>query len=230
MWHGGWRRRRGMSRPRGVTSPRPPSCRGGRWRRCVPPPRRSNSRPTAGTLGATSIMVSRRAVVGRRTREAGPAMVEPGNLQRPSVRLVSCRDAVGRWRTVIVFGDRCGVVLVAPAGETAVLSPADVATLHAALDHAVNQHHHLHREPSHEGRKRFRYAYGSTSWCRGCVVAARAAHASSGQCSCPTVACGQRASRRLRALHQPDQSRNATDSRLWYPAYRLSTPPEPIRA
>ena len=54
-----------------------------------------------------------------------------------SDRLVSCRDIAGRCRQVIVFGDRCGVVLVAPAGETAMFSVAEVHGLRGALDAAV---------------------------------------------------------------------------------------------
>jgi hypothetical protein len=57
-----------------------------------------------------------------------------------SDRLIDCCDAVGRRRHVIVFGDRRGVVLIALAGETAVLSTAEVGSLHAALDAAVAEH------------------------------------------------------------------------------------------
>jgi len=48
-------------------------------------------------------------------------------------RLISCRDAVGRKRSVIVEADRCGVVVVAPAGEAAVLSDDEVTALCSAL-------------------------------------------------------------------------------------------------
>jgi hypothetical protein len=51
--------------------------------------------------------------------------------------LVSCRDAAGRRREIVVFTDRGQVVLVAPPGETAVLSPLEVGRLRAALRDAV---------------------------------------------------------------------------------------------
>ncbi len=47
--------------------------------------------------------------------------------------VVPCRDVVGRTRSVTVVGDRCGVVLVAPPGEVAVLSEDNVAVLCSAL-------------------------------------------------------------------------------------------------
>lgn len=51
--------------------------------------------------------------------------------------VVGCRDLAGRRRevTVLVSGDR--VVLVAPPGESAVLTPLDVGRLRAALRDAV---------------------------------------------------------------------------------------------
>jgi hypothetical protein len=52
-------------------------------------------------------------------------------------RQVSCRDVAGRRRDIIVLTDRGQVVMVAPAGETAVLTPAEVARLRAALHEAV---------------------------------------------------------------------------------------------
>lgn len=50
---------------------------------------------------------------------------------------VSCRDLAGRRRevTVMVSSDR--VVLIAPPGEAAVLTPLDVGRLRAALRDAV---------------------------------------------------------------------------------------------
>lgn len=50
-----------------------------------------------------------------------------------SDRLVPCRDAVGQARSVIVVADRCGVVMIGPPGEVAVLSEDDVTALCAAL-------------------------------------------------------------------------------------------------
>ncbi|EHR50065.1 hypothetical protein SacmaDRAFT_1796 [Saccharomonospora marina XMU15] len=50
---------------------------------------------------------------------------------------ISCRDLAGRRRevTVLVSSDR--VVLIAPPGEAAVLTPLDVGRLRAALRDAV---------------------------------------------------------------------------------------------
>ncbi|MGH8572654.1 MAG: hypothetical protein ACREX8_08770 [Gammaproteobacteria bacterium] len=56
---------------------------------------------------------------------------------------VCCRDAIGRRRHMIVLADRVGIVVIAPPGETAVLSPTEVTVLHRALDHAVVQHQQL---------------------------------------------------------------------------------------
>jgi len=50
-----------------------------------------------------------------------------------SDRLICCCDAVGRRCSMIVFGDPCGVVVVSPPGEVAVLSDDEVETLRAAL-------------------------------------------------------------------------------------------------
>ncbi|MGH3861458.1 MULTISPECIES: hypothetical protein [Actinokineospora] len=50
---------------------------------------------------------------------------------------VSCRDIAGRRRDVTVFVRQGRVVLVAPPGETAILSPLDVGRLRAALRDAV---------------------------------------------------------------------------------------------
>lgn len=50
---------------------------------------------------------------------------------------VSCRDLAGRKRDMQVFVRQGRVVVVAPPGETAVLSPLDVGRLRAALRDAV---------------------------------------------------------------------------------------------
>jgi len=50
---------------------------------------------------------------------------------------ISCRDIAGRRRDLTVFVSQDKVVLVAPPGETAVLSPLDVGRLRAALRDAV---------------------------------------------------------------------------------------------
>ncbi|AUS79629.1 hypothetical protein C1701_16155 [Actinoalloteichus sp. AHMU CJ021] len=50
---------------------------------------------------------------------------------------VNCRDVAGRRRDVVVFVDQGQVVLTAPPGETAVLSPLEVGRLRAALRDAV---------------------------------------------------------------------------------------------
>ncbi|HEY0637292.1 MAG TPA: hypothetical protein VGD67_06570 [Pseudonocardiaceae bacterium] len=51
--------------------------------------------------------------------------------------LITCRDVAGRRRDIIVFTDEGRVVMVAPPGETAVLSPLEVGRLRAALRDAV---------------------------------------------------------------------------------------------
>jgi hypothetical protein len=50
---------------------------------------------------------------------------------------VSCRDIAGRRREVTIFVRQGRVMLVAPPGETAILSPLDVGRLRAALRDAV---------------------------------------------------------------------------------------------
>lgn len=50
---------------------------------------------------------------------------------------VNCRDVEGRRRDVQVFVRQGRVVVVAPPGETAVLSPLDVGRLRAALRDAA---------------------------------------------------------------------------------------------
>lgn len=51
--------------------------------------------------------------------------------------LISCRDVAGRRRDVVVFTDRGQVVMVAPPGETAVLSPLEAKRLRAVLRTAL---------------------------------------------------------------------------------------------
>ncbi|GGM33036.1 hypothetical protein GCM10012275_00530 [Longimycelium tulufanense] len=50
---------------------------------------------------------------------------------------VACRDAFGRDRAVTVLVDHGQVVLVAPPGETAVLSAQEISRLRVALDQAA---------------------------------------------------------------------------------------------
>lgn len=50
---------------------------------------------------------------------------------------ISCRDAVGRRRDIIVRTDGEHVMLVIPPGETAVLSLPEVDLLRAALLDAI---------------------------------------------------------------------------------------------
>lgn len=50
---------------------------------------------------------------------------------------ITCRDIVGRRRDLQVIARQGYVVLVAPPGETAILSPLDVGRLRAALRDAV---------------------------------------------------------------------------------------------
>ncbi|MEU5850583.1 hypothetical protein ACWEV3_02810 [Saccharopolyspora sp. NPDC003752] len=52
---------------------------------------------------------------------------------------VSCRDVAGRRRDMAVFVNQENVVLIAPPGETAVLSPLEVGRLRAALRDAIVQ-------------------------------------------------------------------------------------------
>lgn len=53
--------------------------------------------------------------------------------------VVSCEDATGRRREMIVFADEAGVVVVAPPGETALLSALEVGRLRSALLDAVTE-------------------------------------------------------------------------------------------
>jgi hypothetical protein len=58
---------------------------------------------------------------------------------------ITCRDIAGRRRDLQVIARNGQVVLVAPPGETAILSPLDVGRLRAALrdavvDAALNDH------------------------------------------------------------------------------------------
>lgn len=50
---------------------------------------------------------------------------------------VACRDLAGRRRAVTVVASEGKVVLMAPPGEAAVLSPLDVGRLRAALRDAI---------------------------------------------------------------------------------------------
>jgi hypothetical protein len=50
---------------------------------------------------------------------------------------ITCRDIAGRRRELQVIARRGQVVLVAPPGETAVLTPLNVGRLRAALRDAV---------------------------------------------------------------------------------------------
>lgn len=50
---------------------------------------------------------------------------------------VTCRDIAGRRRDLQVIARTGQIVLVAPPGETAILSPLDVGRLRAALRDAV---------------------------------------------------------------------------------------------
>jgi hypothetical protein len=50
---------------------------------------------------------------------------------------ITCRDVAGRRRDLTVFVRQGRVVVVAPPGETAVLTPLDVGRLRAALRDAV---------------------------------------------------------------------------------------------
>jgi hypothetical protein len=52
-------------------------------------------------------------------------------------QLITCHDLVGRRRSIVVFADAGRVVLIAPAGETAVLTPLEVGRLRAALRDVV---------------------------------------------------------------------------------------------
>jgi hypothetical protein len=50
---------------------------------------------------------------------------------------ITCRDIAGRRRDLQVIARQGQVVLVAPPGETAILTPLDVGRLRAALRDAV---------------------------------------------------------------------------------------------
>lgn len=63
-----------------------------------------------------------------------------GNERPLRERLVNCRDRARRMRTVRVLVTADHVLLIAPAGELAVLSPIQVRQLRAALKDAVAEH------------------------------------------------------------------------------------------
>lgn len=50
---------------------------------------------------------------------------------------IACRDLAGRRRNITVFASDSKVVLIAPPGESAVLTRLDVGKLRAALRDAV---------------------------------------------------------------------------------------------
>lgn len=50
---------------------------------------------------------------------------------------IACRDLAGRRRSVTVMASEGKVVVMAPPGEAAVLSPLDVGRLRAALREAI---------------------------------------------------------------------------------------------
>lgn len=52
-------------------------------------------------------------------------------------RLIGCRDLAGHRCEIIVFADQGRVVLIAPAGETAVLTTTQSGRLRAALRDAI---------------------------------------------------------------------------------------------
>jgi len=56
-----------------------------------------------------------------------------------SDRWVPCRDPVGREQSVIVISHRCGVVMIGPPGEVAVLSDEQTETLCTALHNASTE-------------------------------------------------------------------------------------------
>jgi hypothetical protein len=58
-----------------------------------------------------------------------------------SDRWISCRDPIGRERSVIVVSDRCGTVMISPPGEVAVLSDDNVDALCSALQAARQERH-----------------------------------------------------------------------------------------
>jgi hypothetical protein len=67
------------------------------------------------------------------------ADVEDVTLGRPvdQARLINCRDFADRPRHVIVFSDQGRVVLVAPAGEVAIMSTLQADQLRTALAAAM---------------------------------------------------------------------------------------------
>lgn len=76
-------------------------------------------------------------MAGLRHPQAGITASEGGTVSVRKDWLISCRDVSGRRRDIIVFTDRGRVVVVAPPGETAVLSVLEVGRLRAALRDAV---------------------------------------------------------------------------------------------
>jgi len=58
---------------------------------------------------------------------------------RGSDRWIPCRDPIGREQSVIVVADRCGVVMIGPPCEVAVLSDEQTEKLRAALHDASTE-------------------------------------------------------------------------------------------
>jgi hypothetical protein len=51
--------------------------------------------------------------------------------------VVDCQDLAGRGGQLVVFNDHGRVILISPAGETAVLTPQQAGNLRAALRNAL---------------------------------------------------------------------------------------------
>ncbi|QIZ36236.1 hypothetical protein [Saccharopolyspora sp. ASAGF58] len=88
---------------------------------------------------AVTVRVQLRPSINNRAREAERADCnrEAGNVEPARQWHVSCRDVAGRRRDMSVLINQGNVVVIAPAGETAVLSPLEVGRLRAALRDAI---------------------------------------------------------------------------------------------
>jgi hypothetical protein len=58
-------------------------------------------------------------------------------MSRPPDRVIDCRDLAGRRHHLIVFTDHGRIILVVPAGETAVLTLTQAGRLRASLRDAI---------------------------------------------------------------------------------------------
>ena len=73
------------------------------------------------------------------TAHPSPADTGPLDVTRKDW-VITCGDMIGRRRTCQVLADERGVVLIAPPGETAVLTTVETRKLRNALRDAAAEH------------------------------------------------------------------------------------------